>query len=157
MLVSPLDNRGSDGNGMERPLDAILNFFRRLGWPATLGLSLLLLAGSLVLVAMVALRWPVDQFKNDVPPPFWATSHPVVRVLGLIGKNLAGVLVVMLGIIMAVPGVPGQGTLLILTGLTLIDFPGKRRLERRLIRRPSVLKLINGLRHRFRRAPLEVE
>jgi len=66
---------------MERPLDAILNFFRRLGWPATLGLSLLLLAGSLVVVVMVALRWPVDQFKNDVPPPFWASSHPVVRVL----------------------------------------------------------------------------
>jgi hypothetical protein len=64
---------------------------------------------------------------------------------------------VMLGIIMAVPGVPGQGTLLILTGLTLIDFPGKRRLERSLIRRPSVLKLINGLRQRFQRPPLEIE
>jgi hypothetical protein len=117
---------------------------------------LLLLVGSLALAALVVVRWPVDQFKNDAPPPFWATSHPVVRVIGLIGKNLAGVLVVLLGIIMAVPGVPGQGTLLILTGLTLVDFPGKRRLERSLIRRQSVLKLINGLREKFKRPPLEI-
>lgn len=142
---------------MHSQLDAVLNFFRRLGWPITLALSLALLVGSLAVAALVVVRWPADQFKNDAPPPFWALRHPVIRVLGLIGKNLAGVLVVMLGMIMAVPGVPGQGTLLILTGLTLVDFPGKRRLERNLIRRPSVLKLINGLRERFRRAPLETE
>jgi hypothetical protein len=142
---------------MQSQLDAILNFFRRLGWPSTLALSLGLLVGSLVVAGLVVVRWPADQFKNDTPPAFWALRHPIIRVLGLVGKNLAGVLVVMLGIIMAVPGVPGQGTLLILTGLTLVDFPGKRRLERNLIRRPSVLKLINGLRERFHRAPLEIE
>src|SRR5262245_48807807 len=120
---------------MRSGIDAVLNFFRRLGWPATVGISLLLLVGSLVLAGLVVIRWPADQFKNVAPPPFWATRHPVIRVAGLIGKNLAGTLVILLGIIMAIPGVPGQGTLLILTGLTLVDFPGKRKIERSLISR----------------------
>jgi hypothetical protein len=142
---------------MHSGLDAIIEFFRRLGWVWTLTLSLVLLVGSIALVVVLVVRWPVDQFNTDSPPPFWARRHPVIRGLGLVGKNLAGILVVLLGIIMAIPGVPGQGTLLILTGLSLIDFPGKRRLERSLIRRPSVLKLINGLRARFQRLPLQVD
>jgi hypothetical protein len=142
---------------MHSGLDAIIEFFRRLGWVWTLTLSLVLLVGSIALVAILVVRWPVDQFKNDKPPPFWARRHPIIRGLGLFGKNVAGLLVVLLGIIMAIPGVPGQGTLLILTGLSLVDFPGKRRIERNLMRRPSVLKLINGLRVRFKRPPLEVD
>lgn len=142
---------------MHSRFDAIAEFFRRLGWAGAFGLSLLLLVASLALVALVVVRWPVDQFKNDVPPPFWARRHPVIRGVGLFGKNVMGVIVVLLGIVMAVPGVPGQGALLILTGLTLVDFPGKRRIERSLIRRPSVLKLINALRARFHRPPLETE
>jgi len=142
---------------MHSGLEAIFEFFRRLGWVWTAVLSVGLLVGSIALVVVLVVRWPVDQFRSDEPPPFWARRHPVIRGLGLAGKNLAGVLVVLLGIIMAVPGVPGQGTLLILTGLSLVDFPGKRRIERSLIRRPSVLKLINNLRARFQRPPLQVD
>jgi hypothetical protein len=42
-------------------------------------------------------------------------------------------------------------------GLTLVDFPGKRRLERRLLRHPRVLRAINRLRARFDRPPLDVD
>jgi hypothetical protein len=43
-----------------------------------------------------------------------------------------------------------------IVGLTMVEFPGKRGLERRLIGRPHILHAINRLRARFKRAPLEI-
>jgi hypothetical protein len=81
----------------------------------------------------------------------------VIRALALVGKNLAGVVLVLLGLIMALPGVPGQGLLTALIGLTLLSFPGKRRVERRFVRIPALLRAINRLRARFARPPLELD
>jgi hypothetical protein len=50
---------------------------------------------------------------------------------------------------MSIPGVPGQGILTILLGIMLLDFPGKRDLEYRLVSQPRVLNTINKLRHKF--------
>ena len=135
----------------------LLGLLRRLGWWEALGLTLGLALGSLLLAAAVVVQWPVDQFKTAEPPPFWAHRHPVVRAIGLVAKNLLGYLAVVLGAIMALPGVPGQGLLMILIGLTLLNFPGKRGLERRLIRRPAILHGINRLRRRLGHPELELD
>jgi hypothetical protein len=58
---------------------------------------------------------------------------------------------------MSVPGVPGQGLLTILIGVMLLDFPGKRRLERWLLRRRGVLAAINKVRARYGRPPLVLD
>jgi hypothetical protein len=142
---------------MDRGIKDLLGLFKRLGWAGALGLSLFLALGSIALASLIVVGWPVDQFKGSVPPVFWQHRHPAIRAAGLIGKNFAGYLIIVLGAIMALPGVPGQGVLLILIGLTLINFPGKRRLEKRLIRRTSILKLVNRLRARFGHAALEVD
>jgi hypothetical protein len=52
---------------------------------------------------------------------------------------------------------PGQGLLTILIALILLDFPGKRSLERRIIARPKVLRAVNGLRTKAGRPPLHLE
>jgi hypothetical protein len=143
--------------GLDRGMKELLSLFKRLGWWGALGLSLVLALGSIALAALLVVRWPVDQFKGEAPPLFWERRHPLVRAIGFVAKNIAGYLIVLLGIIMALPGVPGQGFLLILIGLTLINFPGKRRLERRLIRRAPVLKVVNGLRARFGHPALDVD
>ena len=70
----------------------------------------------------------------------------------MIAKNLLGVLFMVLGLIMFFT--PGQGILTLLMGLALTNFPGKQRLERAILQRPSVRKLINGLRARANRPPL---
>ena len=56
--------------------------------------------------------------------------------------------------VLTLPGVPGQGMLTILIGLMLLDVPGKRRLERRIVGRRRILQAINRLRKRFGRPPL---
>jgi hypothetical protein len=120
-------------------------------------MSLALGAGSLALVTFIAIGWPVDHFRRAGRRPFWAHRHPAVRILGLVLKNLAGWLLVVLGVIMALPGVPGQGALTALIGITLVNFPGKTDLERRLIGRPTILKAVNRLRARFKRPPLVLD
>jgi hypothetical protein len=61
---------------------------------------------------------------------------------------------VMAGVLLTLPGVPGPGLVLILLGATLVDFPGKRRLTRMLIRRKSIHGTIDWLRARFGKPPL---
>jgi hypothetical protein len=41
-----------------------------------------------------------------------------------------------------------------LVGLMLVDFPGKRRFERKLVARPGVLEAMNRVRAWLRRPPL---
>ena len=48
---------------------------------------------------------------------------------------------------------PGQGVLTIVVGMLLFDFPGKFRLERWLVTRPTVWRSINWLRERAGREP----
>ena len=69
----------------------------------------------------------------------------------LILKNIVGAAVVLLGIVLTLPGVPGPGILTILLGMMMMDFPGKRRFERWLISRPGVFAALNRLRQRYGR------
>jgi len=62
----------------------------------------------------------------------------VLRILLLVIKNFVGAILIILGALLAVPGIPGQGLLTILSGLIISDFPGKKRLARRIIRIPAV-------------------
>ena len=112
---------------------------------------------SLGIVALVLVKLPVTYFRTDHPREFWADRHPGIRFAGVVSKNLLGLLLVGLGIVLALPGVPGQGVLTILLGIMLLDFPGKRRLELKLVSRPKVLHAINRLRHRFGKPKLVLD
>lgn len=112
---------------------------------------------SLGLVSFILVRIPPDYFHKDRPRDLWSDRHPAIRMLGALAKNLLGFVLVVLGIVMSLPGVPGQGILTILLGIMLLDFPGKRTLEHKLVSRPQVLKAINKLRHRFDKPALVLE
>jgi len=74
-----------------------------------------------------------------------------------VAKNLVGVFLVVLGIVLSIPGVPGQGLLTILLGIILLDIPGKRRLEQKIVAIPAVRRSLNRLRERFGREPFHLE
>jgi hypothetical protein len=108
-------------------------------------------------VAMVV--WiPPDHFKSDRPQPAsWWRSQPVLYGSVLVFKNAAGLVFLALGAVMALPLVPGPGLVFMLLGLSLLDFPGKRNLERRLLAIPAVIGFLNGVRARFGRSPLALD
>jgi hypothetical protein len=118
----------------------------------TVGVSMSLLAVSAALTALVLVRLPADYFARERPLGAWTPGRLILRI----AKNAAGVLLVALGILLSVPGVPGQGLLTILFGLMLLDFPGKYRLERWIVRKPGIRGPVDRLRARFGRPPLEV-
>lgn len=121
-----------------------------------LGLVALTFVISLGAVAVVIVRLPADYFREGYVSPL-AERHPVVRWTGVVAKNALGVVVVLLGLLLSLPGIPGQGLLTVLIGVMLLDFPGKRRIERRLVSRPRVTAGINALRAHFGKAPLRLE
>jgi len=113
--------------------------------------------GSLVVTALllpvVVRRLPPDYFvatRHDL-----AAQRSLWQWIGHVAKNALGVLFVLAGIAMLV--LPGQGLLTILIGLLLVDFPGKRRLELRFVRRRGVLEFLNRMRARHGRPPLRIE
>jgi hypothetical protein len=112
------------------------------------------LSGSLLIAGYFLVQISPMYFQDSHSREFWVNRHRLLRLPARISKNILGALLVVLGIILALPGVPGQGLLTVLIGLVLLDLPGKRRLERRIVGRPGVLRAINRLRKRFGRAPL---
>ena len=117
-----------------------------------LGTTVVMLLGSILVTGAVLVRLPADYFVREprVEP------RTAAWLLRKIGKNVLGLALVALGIVLSVPGVPGQGVLTILFGLMLMDFPGKRRLEQAIVRRPAVHRTIDRLRGRYGKPPLEL-
>lgn len=141
----------------KRFLAGVVSFLKRGGLWWGIGISVGLAALSLVLAVAVVVGWPPDRFAGEGPTEAGRDRSPAFRALAFLGRNLAGAVLVILGALLAVPGVPGQGLLTMLIGLSLLSFPGKRRLERRLVRVPALLRAINRLRARFARPPLELD
>lgn len=114
-------------------------------------------AGSVISLAIVAwalVRMPADYFLHDRPLLALAGWPRPLRWAVRIMKNLVGLGLVVMGLVMLVT--PGQGVLTILIGVMLLEFPGKRGLECKLIARPRLLRAINRLRARFGRPALVV-
>jgi hypothetical protein len=113
--------------------------------------------GSTIVVAWLVIRLPATYFCDAYPRDLWGDRHPGLRWAGVLLKNLLGILLVVLGGFMAVPVIPGPGILLLVLGVMLLDFPGKRRLEQWLVHRVTVLNAMNRLRQRYGKPPLVVE
>ena len=111
--------------------------------------------GTLTAIPILIVRLPNDYFMQTQPRPWLQNRHPVLRVGAYVIKNLLGYLFLLSGIAMLV--LPGQGILTLLIGLSLIDFRGKQKLQRKLIGQPAVLRTLNGIRQKFGRKPLVVK
>jgi hypothetical protein len=123
--------------------------------PALVIATVVLFVGTLLVLPVLVARIPADYFAEPEPPPSrWYKSPPWVRWTVRVLKNVVGGVLVVAGVVMIVT--PGQGILTLLMGLVLIDFPGKRRLELRLVRNAKVLGALNWIRGKADRAPLEV-
>lgn len=117
-------------------------------------LSIVFFVGSLIAIPFILVRLPTDFFDIRVPRPWMEDHHPVLRVLGHLVKNVVGAIFLFVGFLMLF--LPGQGILTMLIGISMLDFPGKRKLEAKLIGQPAVLNTINGMRDKFGKPPLVI-
>ena len=112
---------------------------------------------STAIVTFVLVKLPSNYFHSSHAREFLVDSHRALRWVGIVAKNLFGLVLVFSGVVMSLPGVPGQGVLTILLGIMLLDFPGKRDLETKLVGRPKVFRAINRLRAKFDKPPLMLD
>ena len=124
------------------------------GLGAFLAVFVVTCVASLAMVTFFVVRIPADYFSNERRP---LASSARARVAVAILKNLAGVVLVLVGVVLSLPGIPGQGILTILVGLMLTDLPGVRRLERALARKRSVHRALDAIRAKFGRDPLKLD
>jgi hypothetical protein len=114
--------------------------------------SILMFVGTLIAIPVILVRLPADYFDVRIPRPWMEDHHPALRVTGHLVKNLVGLIFLLAGLAMLL--LPGQGILTILIGLSLVEFPGKRRLEAKLVGQATVLSTINKMRAKFNKPPL---
>jgi hypothetical protein len=119
------------------------------------GIFLLTFMISLAVCGALIIALPPRYFVDD--HKLWSGRHPLIRSFGIIGKNLLGVLLIVVGALLSVPGMPGQGILTIAIGVVLLDIPGKHRLVRSIVKRRGVLRSINRFRAWFGRPALVVD
>lgn len=118
---------------------------------ATIFVASLVVSLAITSAAIVCL--PADYFVGG-RRSFMPNSHRALRVVVIVLKNTLGIVLVVVGIVLSVPGVPGQGFLTVLIGLMLVDFPGKFAVKRWIMRRKSILRGANWIRRKAGRAPL---
>ena len=111
------------------------------------------LIGSILFCVLVITYLPFDYFLLKRQPS--RIKQPILRIGLKCLKNLLALILIVVGLIL-IP-LPGQGVVTVLIGITISDIPGKRRLERRIIRLPAVLPSINSVRSRFNRPLLVVD
>jgi hypothetical protein len=110
-------------------------------------LSIVVFLGSLIAIPIVMIKLPEDYL---VSPPQKSKS-----LAKKIAKNALGVALLAVGIAMLV--LPGQGILMVIVGLTLVDFPGRHKLVVRLMKKKKVQRVITAIRKRAGKPPLRTE
>jgi hypothetical protein len=136
-------------------LRGLVEFYNDLGFVSRVAV-IVIIALVTTAAGFAAIVWlPADHFLPRPTPDSWWRRHWAMRWTLLGVKNVLGVIIFVLGAVMLVT--PGPGLVFILLGLSLLDFPGKRALERRLVQRPSVMKFLNDLRANFGKAAFAIE
>nr|ALS92432.1 protein of unknown function (DUF202) [uncultured bacterium] len=138
-------------------MQRLTEFWSSLTWNDLLlglGLFLVSMVLSFAAIAIVMVKIPANYFSTHYKQDFLPGSPWLVRWSAVILKNILGVILIIIGIVLSLPGVPGQGVLTILLGLIMLDIPGKRPIEAKIIQRPTVLAAVNTLRAKYNKPPL---
>ena len=107
--------------------------------------SLIVFVITIAALPVVVMKLPEDYFVREKREPARRTrKRPFVWAVTSLGKNLLGLLLILVGTVMLV--LPGQGIVTILIGLAITNFPGKYALERRIASQPAVGAALNKLR-----------
>lgn len=110
--------------------------------------------GSLIAIPLILVRLPADYFDTRTPRHWMKDHHPLLRLMGLIVKNIVGAVFFLVGLAMLF--LPGQGLLTMLIGISLMDFPRKRELEAKMVGQPTLFGVINTMRQKFHKPPLSL-
>ena len=104
------------------------------------------------LLSLLGLSWlisiiPHNYFVDKKRVSLIKMKNPFMWLPIIIIKNSIGLVLILCGILMLI--LPGQGVLTIITGLIFLDYPGKFRFERSLVRNKLILNSMNWIRRKL--------
>ena len=104
------------------------------------------------LLSLMGLSWlisiiPHNYFVDKKRVSLIKVKNPLMWLPIIIIKNSIGLVLILFGILMLI--LPGQGVLTIITGLIFLDYPGKFRFERSLVRNKLILNSMNWIRRKL--------
>ena len=104
------------------------------------------------LLSLLGLSWlisiiPHNYFVDKKRVSLIKMKNPLMWLPIIIIKNSIGLVLILFGILMLI--LPGQGVLTIITGLIFLDYPGKFRFERSLVRNKLILNSMNWIRRKL--------
>ncbi len=111
-------------------------------------LSIVAFPLTIIILPLVIIRLPADYFSIKKADGFISRQRTSIRFLLLLFKNLGGASLLLMGILMLV--MPGQGLLTIFAGISVMNFPGKRKLELKIALNRKVFKGLNWIRRKSR-------
>ena len=136
-------------------LNAFISWFsNHPGVLIGLGISSILI----FILSILGISWFIAQIPEDYflstkrKPSKWQEQKPILRLAVIFGKNIIGFSLIIGGLLMLV--LPGQGLLTIVTGLLLVNYPGKYKLEKKLVAIPSIFRALNWIRVKANKPPL---
>ncbi|MEP7039633.1 MAG: PGPGW domain-containing protein [Acidobacteriota bacterium] len=130
-------------------------FWQSLTWGKIvwgLAFTVISIIASYGLIVIGMIKIPADYFSPSYVKKVNPDQHFSLRWSATILKNIVGIILIIAGIIMIFT--PGPGVPTILLGLIMMDIPGKRPLEAKLIQRHMVLSAVNELRSKYNKPPL---
>ena len=109
------------------------------------------------LLSLMGLSWlisiiPHNYFVDKKRVSLIKMRNPLMWLLIIIIKNSIGLILILCGILMLI--LPGQGVLTIITGLIFLDYPGKFKFERLLVRNKLILNSMNCIRRKLNKPDL---
>lgn len=113
--------------------------------------SALIFVVSLIFTPFLVSKIPHDYFTNEKYHQLEIKHFG--HLIAVVGRSVLGLVLVLLGFVMLFT--PGQGILAIIVGLFLMEFPGKKRLEHKIIENEVTFKALNWMRKKFKQPPFD--
>jgi Trk-type K+ transport system membrane component len=110
---------------------------------------------SLLIIPWIISRLPSDFFRHLRDHKTKEHHHPLMWILLRSLRHFLGTILLLAGILMLF--LPGQGILTIILGLSLLDFPGKKKAKDAFLRRHSVHTGLNWIREKEGKPPFSFD
>ena len=129
-------------------IEKIINFFSLYStyfyWLGILSTIFFII--SLFFIPYLALVIPKDYFKKS------SAKHSNIMVLFI--RNILGIVILLIGVLLLF--MPGPGMLVILISFILMEFPYKKKIELWFIKKTKLLEIINKIRKNKNKPEIEL-
>ncbi len=117
---------------------------------------LAIISAIIFIVSLLIIPWLISRLPQDFFAKIRSGGQPsknnnsrLYNLILVLLRNIFGLTFLMAGILMLF--IPGQGILTIVLGISIMVFPGKRKLVNLLIEKKSVQHGLNWIRHKIHR------